>query len=56
MNLISSTRLGPYEVVLHPGGKRLAVVAAADQSGVVEDKVVFMFNFFEYLKKTVPGK
>ena len=30
--------------------------AAVDQSGVVQDKVVFMSNFIEYLKKTVGSK
>jgi serine/threonine-protein kinase len=43
----------PYD--LHPDGKRLAVIAAQEQS-VVQDKVVFMFNFFDYLRKIAPGK
>jgi eukaryotic-like serine/threonine-protein kinase len=43
----------PYD--LHPDGKRAAVIAARDQGGV-QDKVVFMFNFFDYLRKIAPGK
>jgi hypothetical protein len=35
---------------LHPDGKRLAAVAAQDQ-----DKVVFVFNFADYLRKIAPG-
>jgi hypothetical protein len=42
----------PYD--LHPDGKRLALVAAADEAGVVQDKVVFFFNFGDYLKKIAP--
>ena len=42
----------PYDI--HPDGKRLAIIAAADESGVVQDKVVFFFNFGDYLKKIAP--
>ena len=44
----------PYDI--HPDGKRLALTAAVDQAGVVQDKVVFVSNFIEYLKKTVAGR
>ncbi|MGH9410559.1 MAG: protein kinase domain-containing protein [Vicinamibacterales bacterium] len=44
----------PYDI--HPDSKRLALAAAADQSVVVQDKVVFLFNFVDYLEKTVAGK
>jgi len=43
-------------VAWSPDGKRLAIIAARDQAGVVHDKVVFVFNFFEYLWKIAPGK
>jgi serine/threonine-protein kinase len=44
----------PYD--LHPDGKRLALVAAPEQSGaVVRDKVVFFFGFGEHLKKIAPA-
>ena len=52
----SLTNLGanlPDDV--HPDGKRLVVAAAADQASVVQDKVVFVFNFFDYLRKIAPG-
>ena len=39
---------------LHPDGKRLAILAAPDQGSVVQDKVVFVFNFFDYLRKLAP--
>ena len=51
----SLTNLGanvPYD--LHPDGKRLAVAAARDQAGVVQDKVVFVFNFFDELRRLAP--
>ena len=40
---------------LHPDGKRVAAAAALDQSSVVEDRVVFVFNFAGYLRKIAPG-
>jgi hypothetical protein len=40
---------------LHPDGKRLAAVAAQDQASGVQDKVVFVFNFADYLRKIAPG-
>jgi len=44
----------PYD--LHPDSKRLALLAAQqDQSNVSQDKVVFVFNFFDYLRKIAPG-
>jgi hypothetical protein len=41
---------------LHPDGKRIAAAAVVDQSAIVQDKVVFIFNFAEYLAKIAPGK
>ena len=43
----------PYDI--HPDGKRLAVYPIQDQS-VVQDKVVLVFNFFDYLRKIAPAK
>jgi Tol biopolymer transport system component len=40
---------------LHPDGTRLAVVSLQDQS-TVHDQVVFMANFFDYLRKIAPVK
>jgi serine/threonine-protein kinase len=39
---------------LHPDGKRVAAAAALDQAGGNLDKVVFVFNFFDYLRKIAP--
>jgi hypothetical protein len=38
---------------LHPDGKRLA--AAAAQASGVQDKVVFVFNFADFLRTIAPG-
>jgi Tol biopolymer transport system component len=35
---------------LHPDGKRVATSAAPDQASSVQDKVVFVFNFGDYLR------
>ena len=43
----------PYDI--HPDGKRLAAIANVEQSNATIDKVVFVFNFFDYLKTTVPA-
>jgi hypothetical protein len=40
---------------LHPDGKRLAAVAAQDQASGVQDKVVFVFNFADFLRTIAPG-
>jgi hypothetical protein len=45
----------PYD--LHPDGKRLALLAAQqDQSNVTQDRVVFVFNFFDYLRTIAPRR
>ena len=41
---------------LHPDGKRIAAAAVVDQGNIVQDKVVFVFNFAEYLSKIAPVK
>ena len=47
---------GTAGTTLHPDGKRVAAAAVADDSeGVVNDKVVFVFNFGEYLRTIAPG-
>ena len=52
----SVTSLGPnFPYDVHPDGKRLALAAAGDQASVVQDKVVFVFNFFDYLRNIAPG-
>jgi dipeptidyl aminopeptidase/acylaminoacyl peptidase len=44
-----------YAYDIHPDGKRLAAIANVEQSNATIDKVVFVFNFFDYLKTTVPA-
>jgi serine/threonine-protein kinase len=45
---------GNYAYDVHPDGKRLAMTTVREQSAVVLDKVVFVFNFFDYLRKIGP--
>jgi serine/threonine-protein kinase len=40
---------------LHPDGKRVATFVDQEQAGGVQDKVVFVSNFFHYLRKIAPG-
>ena len=40
---------------LHPDGKRVATAAAPEQASSVQDKVVFVFNFGDYLRTIAPG-
>jgi Tol biopolymer transport system component len=53
---IRGVRVGNAAYDLHPDGKRLAALAGQDQGGAGQDKVVFVFNFFDYLRKIAPGK
>ena len=39
---------------LHPDGQRFAVAPAVDESAVKQDKVVFIFNFFDELRRIAP--
>ncbi len=39
---------------LHPDGKRIAVLKAAEQTEVRRDKVVFITNFFDELRRIAP--
>ena len=45
---------GPYDI--HPDGKRLAIIAAADQAAAVQDQIVVVSNFFDYLWAIAPGR
>jgi serine/threonine-protein kinase len=39
---------------LHPDGKRVATAAASRQASIVQDKVVFVSNFGDYLRTIAP--
>ncbi len=39
---------------LHPDGTRVATSVVSEQGGV-QDKVVFVFNFADYLRTIAPG-
>jgi hypothetical protein len=42
---------------LHPDGKRIAMAVVPDPQGPVkQDEVVFVFNFFDELKRLAPRK
>ncbi len=52
----SPTRIvsaGTYMYDIHPDGRRLALARSTDQNAV-QDKVVFVFNFADYLRKIAP--
>lgn len=40
---------------LHPNGQRLGAVAARDQGGAAQDKVVFVFHSFNYFRTLAPA-
>ncbi len=40
---------------LHPDGKRVATSVVSTQASGVQDKVVFVFNFADYLRTIAPG-
>jgi hypothetical protein len=40
---------------LHPDGKRVATVVAQEQANGVQDHVVFVSNFGDYLRTIAPG-
>jgi len=46
----------PYPYDIHPDGKRLAVVGIRNQETAVHDTVVFVFNFFDELRRLAPLK
>lgn len=39
----------------HPDGKRIAAAAGQEVGDAVQDKVVFVFNFADYLRTIAPG-
>ena len=45
-----------YSYDLHPDGKRLVQPPVQGQTTVVQDKLVFVLNFFDYLRKIAPVK
>jgi eukaryotic-like serine/threonine-protein kinase len=40
---------------LHPDGTRVATAVPRDRASLVQDKVVFVFNFGDYLRTIAPG-
>jgi hypothetical protein len=52
-----AARPNSYFFDLHPDGQRFAVVKAKQgPSDVKPDKVVFILNFFDYLRRIAPPK
>lgn len=52
---ILGARSGRSSYDLNPDGKRLAAGPAEDQGGAVQGRLVFFFNFADYLRKIAPG-
>lgn len=40
---------------VHPDGKRIVLASGGSQTGVANDKLVFVFNFGEYLRTLLQG-
>jgi serine/threonine-protein kinase len=52
---VGGAGFGPYAI--HPDGKRLALAAAEPNGpGAIQDKIVLVSNFFDYLNKIAPSK
>ena len=51
---VSLGQASPYD--MHPDGKRLALIAAKEQTTVVLDQIVVVSNFFDYLWRIAPGR
>ena len=53
-----STRPRPpsRDLDLHPDGKRFVVGGSEEQTSVVQNRVVFVFNFFDELRRIAPSK
>jgi serine/threonine-protein kinase len=52
----SWTAYDGFHLAVHPDGTRIATELATDELKALQDKLVFVFNFGDYLKKIVPGK
>jgi serine/threonine-protein kinase len=50
--LLNRPRLVSYD--LHPDGKRVAMAAIPAETSAKQDKVVFIFNFFDELRRLAP--
>lgn len=50
---LNGLRSEPYAV--HPDGKRLAILAQRERAEAATDEIVFVFNFFDELRRVVPG-
>jgi len=50
-----AARQGQRSFDLHPDGERFAVPPAADATADKRDKVVFIFNFFDELRRLAPA-
>ena len=45
-----------FSLDLHPDGERFAVVTSLTTPGTRQDKVVFILNFFDYLRQIAPPR
>ena len=54
--LAARPRAPSRDLDLHPDGKRFAVAGTEDESGLKLDKVVFVFNFFDELRRIAPSR
>jgi serine/threonine-protein kinase len=52
--LIARPRAPSRDLDLHPDGERFVVAPGTDQAASKQDKVVFIFNFFDDLRRVAP--
>jgi hypothetical protein len=48
------TRPGQRSYDLHPDGERFAMAPVPEEAAAKQDKVVFIFNFFDELSRIAP--
>jgi hypothetical protein len=45
---------GNWNYALHPDGERFAIARPPEETATKQDKVVFIFNFFDELRRIAP--
>ena len=54
--LSSRPRAPSRDLDLHPDGKRFAIASSEEQPATEQARVVFVFNFFDELRRIAPTK
>ena len=54
--LTSRPRPPSRDLDLHPDGKRFAIASSEEQTSTGQDRVIFILNFFDELRRLAPTK